>query len=50
VVSCYDCGDNVLEETARREILEEVGVRVCPEPAYVRSVFFMDSDGVPSEH
>lgn len=39
--------DNILEETARREIREEVGVEVHPQMEYLWSSAFITSDGSP---
>jgi 8-oxo-dGTP diphosphatase len=39
--------EDVLEETARREVAEEVGVTLDAPLAYVRSVAFVADDGVP---
>ncbi|HZM77224.1 MAG TPA: NUDIX domain-containing protein [Candidatus Limnocylindrales bacterium] len=40
--------DDILEETARREVAEEVGVDLTGVPlSYVESVFFPADDGVP---
>ena len=39
---------DILEETARREVAEEVGVDLTGTPlSYVESVFFVTDDGVP---
>jgi len=38
---------NVLEETLRRELLEEVGIQVQKEVAYVESNAFVADDGEP---
>lgn len=42
-----EVGDNILEETLRREIAEEVGVRVENEFVYVESHAFVADDGEP---
>jgi ADP-ribose pyrophosphatase YjhB (NUDIX family) len=39
--------ENVLEETLRREISEEVGVEVYPQVEYVKSDAFIADDGNP---
>lgn len=39
--------EDILEETARREALEEVGVTLDATLAYVRSVAFVTDDGDP---
>jgi 8-oxo-dGTP pyrophosphatase MutT (NUDIX family) len=38
---------SVLEATLRREIAEEVGVEVAPEPEYIESKSFVSDDGDP---
>lgn len=40
-------GNNVLEQTLKREILEEVGIEVADEMHYIKSSFFITQDGKP---
>ena len=46
-VEIEDCPTDILETTARREVLEETGITVSSELEYVRSVSFSMSDGTP---
>jgi 8-oxo-dGTP diphosphatase len=46
-VELSDIGDDILEVTARREVLEETGITVSDDITYVESKLFVADDGDP---
>ncbi len=46
-VETQDIGNDILEKTLKREILEEVGIEIYDDMQYVKSSFFITQEGQP---